>query len=375
MRKFYETHTLIQIITKILSITVVLIACIKIFHRIYPEFGAGVTKKDRKNYKKRTTSDYYNGFRFFYPTEWKRTGLTEDNRISKKESSPVDILPVNAPNLKKKSDIRQVSVTWFGHSTLLIQMHGKNILVDPVFCERASMFKFVGPKRYTEPPMTIEELPYIDVCLISHDHYDHLDMKSIKQIAKKTGRFLVPLGIDKHLIKIGIEEEKITNMTWWEEYELDGLTFVCTPCLHMSNRAIDDIREKLWSSWVLKDDYHQIYESGDTGYGGHFQEIQKRYGDFDLVMLDCAQYDKRWHTSHMYPEESAMAAVELRAKEVMPIHWCAFSLSSHGWDDPVERYVKAAEDKGLNLVTPKLGETMELKRVENFRECWWREYR
>ena len=378
---------------KVLVLIVILMVCGIAFRRLYPPFGAKVTGRDRDRYKSRTTSDYYDGARFYYPKEWRREGLTEDVRLSEKGSTPLDRLPVVRPditdlaeitdetdvtditNVTENADIQQIAVTWFGHSTILIRMHGKNILIDPVFCERASMFRFIGPKRFTKPPLTIGELPHIDICLISHDHYDHLDMRFIKQIADKTGHFLVPLGIEKHLIKKGIAAEKITDMAWWEAYEFDGLTFVCTPGLHMSNRLIDDVREKLWCSWVIKDAYHQIYESGDTGYGGHFQEIGQRYGEFDLVMLDCAQYNKKWHTSHMYPEESAMAAVELGAKTVMPIHWGAFALSSHGWDDPVERYVKAAREKGLDLVTPKPGETMTLRQAERFKECWWREYR
>ena len=360
---------------KILVIVAFIFAVAEIITRTYAEFGGRVGRADREEYKKRTDLSYYNGRKFSYPKEWREDGLSEDVRISEKETSPEEDLPVATPDFSGSQDKEKVSVTWFGHSTLLVQMNGKNILVDPIFRDRAFMVQFMGPKRFSRLPVSVDRLPHIDVVLTTHDHYDHLDMGSIKMLNEKTDLFIVPLGIDKHLIRWGIPENKIENMAWWEEKELSELTIICTPSRHTCNRSFDDSKEKLWSSWVLKDEFHQLYAGGDSGYGGHFKEIHKRFGDFDLVMLDDAQYDEMWHDWHMYPEETVMAAKELGAKEAMPIHWGAFVLSSHAWDDPVERYLIAAEKENLSLVTPKLGETVDLDKADDYRERWWKDLR
>lgn len=240
-------------------------------------------------------------------------------------------------------------------------MHGMNILIDPVFSERTSPVSFIGPKRFSKLPVEIDDLPELDVVVISHDHYDHLDMDSIKALDKKAKSFAVPLGVENHLKRWGVSSDKITELAWWEETEINGLTIACTPSRHFSGRRIIDADETLWASWVFKDDHYKIFESGDSGYGGHFEEIHNRYGDFDLVMIDCAQYNPQWHYVHMYPEEAAM-----------PIHWGAYVLSSHPWDAPPERFTAAAEELGMTVVTPHLGETMDPDSPENYGERWWK---
>lgn len=372
MRAFLKNHKVVKVLLWIIIVILAIVIFALIFMRAYPVFGGRPTSADREDYAKRAEG-YFDGKKFYYPSEWELTGITEDKRVSKKDTSPKDKLPVETPDFTMASD-DDVVITWLGHSSSLIQMHGKNILVDPVFAKRSSPFQWVGPARFTEPSITVDDLPEIDAVLITHDHYDHLDMDTIKALESKTAHYIVPLGIDKHITRWVKDDSKVTNLAWWESYDLDGLEIHCTPANHKSGRALDNQQTTLFCSWVLKDEYHQILESSDTGYGAHFEEIYKRFGDFDLFMPDSGQYSINWHYWHMFPEESALAAETLHAKAVMPIHWGAFVLSSHGWDDSPERITIACEEKDIEVITPKLCETMSLNSSENYHERWWRDY-
>jgi len=336
-----------------------------------PVFGGRASKEQQLDYEKRA-ANYADG-RFAYPETYIEEGLTEDVRVSTKERKPVEELPVVTPKIPTEPEIGRVYLTWLGHSTTLLQMHGLNVLFDPLFLKTASPVSFVGPERYSKAPMTVTELPQLDIVVITHDHYDHLEMKTIKQLDAKTELFIVPLGVENHLMRWGIAKEKIRAMAWWEEVEVDGLTIACTPARHYSSRRGIDGGKTLFASWVLKDEYHQIFESGDTGYGGHFKAIYEKYGDFDLVLTDCAQYNMQWHTIHMLPEEAVTACQTLSAKLSVPIHWGAYSLSDHAWDDPAERFVRAAEENGLAVSTPMLGETIDIDAVSGSSNRWWRQ--
>lgn len=364
-----------NILIKVLIIIIAVILAIAVFAflfiRLYPTFGGRADRADKQEYAERA-ENYIDG-KFTYPDEYDIEGLPSDVRVSDKYTSPKEKLPVETPSYDENPKIDEFNVTWLGHSNLLIQMHGMNILVDPMFGDRSSPVSFVGPKRFSDLPITIDELPHIDFVVISHDHYDHLHMDSIKQLDKITDRFIVPLGIENHLERWDISKDKITTTAWWDELDINGLTVACTPSRHFSNRGIADQGATLYCSWVFKDEYHQIYESGDTGYGGHFKAIHDKYGDFDFVMTDGAQYSQNWHYVHMYPEEAALACETLGAKAAMPVHWGAFVLSSHAWDDPAERFTKAAEQKGIEVVTPKLGETIRLETYKQYQQRWWRD--
>ena len=353
---------------KIIPLSLLITAFLLILKK--SDFGSLPTSSDRKKYNKRCL--HYNGRRFKYPTEWTEKGLDKDIRISPKSTMPKDELPVYIPDFSSVG-IEKVRITWFGHSTILMNIHGMNILFDPMFSERSSPFQRIGPRRFTRPSVSIKELPHIDIVMLSHDHYDHLDRSTVQQLVNKTDRFIVSLGIEKHLKRWCIPSSKISTLAWWEKIVINGLEIICTPSRHFSGRGLIGQNSTQWCSWVLKDKYHSIFNSCDGSIGGHFKAIREIFGKFDLALMECGQYNKNWHYSHLYPEEAVIAAEMIGAKKVMPIHWGAFVLSSHGWDDAPERFVIEAEKRNICVITPHLCETFSLDALPKS-NYWWRNY-
>lgn len=263
-------------------------------------------------------------------------------------------------------------LTWFGHSAFLLEIEGKKILLDPMLTDSPSPLGFMGPTRYTkELPIEIEKLPYIDAVILSHDHYDHLDYKTIQKIKDKTGAFFMPLGVGIHFREWGIEPGKIFELNWWDEITLDSLTLACTPSRHFSGRGLTDRSTTLWSSWVIIGKGKRIYFSGDSGYGPHFKEIGNKYGPFDVAMMECGQYNERWKAIHMMPEETVDAFMDVKGKLLMPIHWGAFTLALHSWTDPIERVTNRAAELGAAITTPKIGEPIILEDSSYPSSRWW----
>ncbi len=371
MKNFCHQHKVLTVLMIIGVILLLLVLLVFLFLKFWIPFGGTPTKSDRKNYAERA-SNFKNGK--FVPYEEMNLftpGTEKNNFLSNKGGKPKGDLPVVYPTLLENPKEEDLTVTWLGHSTILIQMQGMNILIDPVFSDITSPVRFVGPKRYSKMPIEIDELPEIDIVLITHDHYDHLDYQTIKKIDKKVKRYIVPLGIENHLERWNVSSSKITNMAWEEEINVQGLTIGCMPAKHYSGRKIIDSGNTLWASWVLKNDNYQIYDSGDSGYGSHFEDIYKKYGTFDLVLMDSGQYDQAWSNVHMNPEESVTASKVLHAEVAMPIHWGSFVLAHHPWDDPAESFTHYAKEKNLETVTPKIGETFSLANYQNYQEHWW----
>jgi L-ascorbate metabolism protein UlaG (beta-lactamase superfamily) len=270
---------------------------------------------------------------------------------------PATRLPVAAMQLTDAPLASGLSqVTWFGHSAFFLELEGKRLLFDPMLGSRPSPVSWAGSKRYShKPPVQPEDFKNIDAVILSHDHYDHLDYGSIRKLKDNVRRFIVPLGVRKRLIKWGVAADKITEHAWWDELTLDGLSFACTPARHFSGRGLFDRNSTLWCSWAITGRETKVFYSGDSGYGPHFKEIGSKYGPFDLTLMECGQYDKRWSTIHMMPEETVQAHLDVGGQLLIPVHWGAFTLAYHAWTDPVERVTKAALKHRVNVATPRMG--------------------
>ncbi|NEM97858.1 MBL fold metallo-hydrolase [Pontibacter burrus] len=284
---------------------------------------------------------------------------------------PIPVKAINPTRLQMPQDTATI-VTWLGHSSFIVEIDGKRLLLDPMLSDMASPFSFIGPERFAALPITVDELPTIDAVLISHDHYDHLDYSSIQKLNKKTGHFFVALGVGAHLERWGIPATKITELDWWQETNYKGLTFAATPSRHFSGRGLSDRMKTQWASWVIVGNDDRIFFSGDSGYFDGFKEIGNKYGPFDLTLVECGQYNELWSSIHMMPEQTVQAHLDLKGKLLMPIHWGAFSLAMHSWTDPIER--ASAEAKRLNvpMATPRIGESIVIGKNAPVK-AWWRE--
>lgn len=348
------------------------------YYYLSPQLGERMSEKDKAEYSK---SANFNGEYFvnnpatFQVTEydirneenslWKMLKGVENSRPSKE--LPVLTTPIKQL-MSKKNDYL---MSWLGHSTILMKVEGKVVLFDPMFSNKPTPHPLVGSSRYSDKlAFEIKDLPYVDVVMISHDHYDHLDYESIKELISKTKKFFVPLGVARHLRLWGVPEDQIVELDWWESGKVGDLELYLTPSQHFSGRSLTRA-DTLWGSWYIKAPRGNIYFSGDTGYGGHFKEIKERLGKVDLAFLESGQYNKAWAAIHMMPEETAKAAVDLEAKKMMPIHWGAFSLSIHSWYEPVERVAKEAERLKVPVFTPVMGELINIEKVNIDKEYWW----
>jgi len=287
-----------------------------------------------------------------------------------KNRKPSAVLPSVKTDLLKLDPKKNVLV-WFGHSSYFIQLDGKKILVDPVFSGAASPIKsttksFVGSDIYTT-----DDIPEIDFLFLSHDHWDHLDYETITKLKPKIKKIICSLGTGEHLERWGFNENKIIEKDWEEEVSLEkGFEATVTPARHFSGRGLRR-NKSLWASFVLITPTMKIFIGGDSGYGDHFAEIGNKYGPFDLAILECGQYDKNWKYIHMMPEETVMAALDLKAKKLLPAHWAKFALANHDWDDPIKRVVYAAKEKGIPLLRPMIGEEVNLNEGDQVFDAWW----
>jgi L-ascorbate metabolism protein UlaG (beta-lactamase superfamily) len=292
--------------------------------------------------------------------------------IGKKDNTePSEVIPFYDSDLKSVPPLKP-KITWFGHSTYLIQIKGKNILMDPVFSERTSPVQYAGSKRYrgTER-FSLEDLPSIDYVVISHDHYDHLDYETISQLKSKNIKFFTPLGVGSHLESWGIDSTKITEFDWWEGADISPeLKLIATPARHFSGRNLTNRNSTLWASYVLLSDAYRIYLGGDSGYDIHYKEIGDKYGPFDLVILESGQYHPFWPNIHMMPEETVQASIDLQAKVLLPVHWGKFTLALHAWDDPITRVEKKAAQLNVKITTPMIGESIIIDSLYPEKK-WW----
>jgi L-ascorbate metabolism protein UlaG (beta-lactamase superfamily) len=262
--------------------------------------------------------------------------------------------------------------TWLGHSTTLIEIDGARVLTDPVWSDRISPVPFVGPRRFQPAPVTMKELPPLDAILVSHDHYDHLDLPTVRELACLDVPFVTSLGVGARLEACGVRPERIVELDWWESARVGRLSFTATPARHFSGRSLFDRNRTLWSSWVVAGERHKIYFSGDTGLTPELRTIGSKEGPFDLVMLEIGAFHEAWGDIHLGPDNALVAHDMLGGGTLLPVHWGTFDLALHAWDDPIERLVTRAEKFSVRVVTPRLGRAIEPSR-ETLVDPWWRE--
>ncbi|GAA2094668.1 MBL fold metallo-hydrolase [Streptomyces albiaxialis] len=287
---------------------------------------------------------------------------------------PAGAIPLERPDLSAPpaSGLR---LTWLGHATVLAEIDGRRVLFDPVWGRRCSPFSFVGPKRLHPAPVPLSALGPLDAVVVSHDHYDHLDLPTIRALARSGARFAVPLGVGAHLERWGVPAARVDELDWHESAEVAGLTLTATPARHFCGRGLRDAQRALWASWTVAGPEHRVFHSGDTGYFPGFADIGGRYGPFDATMIQIGAYSEAfWPDIHMTPEEGVRAHLDLTRAEdpLLPIHWGTFNLALHPWAEPAERTLRAAAAAGVRAAAPVPGGSFEPSAEELPTDPWWR---
>lgn len=284
---------------------------------------------------------------------------------------PVDSLPSVKSDLLHLSPDTAVAV-WFGHSSSLIKIDGKTILIDPVFSGSISPLPWGGKAIKGSDVYTVEDLPAIDYLIISHDHYDHLDYKTIKALKAKTKYVVCGLGVGAHFERWGYTPDQLLERDWEETVAVaPGFTIHVLPARHKSGRSLSQ-SQNLWASYLIQSPSMKIYYSGDGGYDTHFKDIGKKYGPIDLALLENGQYNEAWHYVHMLPDETIQAAVDLKAKRVLPVHNSKFILARHPWDEPLEKVTELGKTNHIPVITPMIGEVVNLKDSTQTFKAWWK---
>jgi L-ascorbate metabolism protein UlaG (beta-lactamase superfamily) len=274
------------------------------------------------------------------------------------------------PDTFKTAPPSGLRVTWFGHSSILIEIDGKRVLTDPMWSERASPISWLGPKRWYPPALELRDLPALDAVVISHDHYDHLDYQTIRALDARGTRFVVPLGVGAHLEYWGVPAARIVELDWWEKTELGELGIVATPARHASGRFLTDKDATLWAGYAFVGPRHRAYYSGDTGSFPALGEIGERLGPFDVTLIEAGQYHRSWPDWHIGPEQAVRAHELVRGKVMLPVHWALLGLAYHGWTEPIERTVLAAGKQRAQLLTPRPGQAVEPTQFAQSSR-WW----
>jgi L-ascorbate metabolism protein UlaG (beta-lactamase superfamily) len=288
--------------------------------------------------------------------------------------STLPVVAVDAKALQSTPPSPGLRAFWIGHASVYVELDGVRLLVDPVFSEYASPFD-LGPRRFHRPPIALADLPPIDAVLITHDHYDHLDMTAAQELARRGAAFHVPLGIGAHLERWGVPGAQIREYEWWQEQALRGVRIVSTPTRHYSGRGLNRNRT-LWTSWSVIGARHRFYVSGDTGYADHFRAIGEKLGPFDLSFVKVGAYGPGagWADIHMSAEDAVRAHRDVRARRMVPVHWATFNLAFHAWDEPIRRTLMAAQEHKVEVLTPRIGEMMDADRPFAS-TAWWEQVR
>ncbi|MET9296530.1 MBL fold metallo-hydrolase [Streptomyces sp. NPDC003077] len=299
-----------------------------------------------------------------------RTQLSREGRLRR---APVGAVPLHRPAASDwaRPPASGLRLTWMGHSSVLAEIDGRRVLFDPVWGERCSPFTWAGPRRLHPVPVGLDALPPLDAVVVSHDHYDHLDMPTVRRLARTDAVFVVPLGIGADLEFWGVPAARIIELDWHESADVASLTLTATPAQHFCGRGLRGPQHTLWASWVVAGPEHRVYHSGDTGYFPGFAEIGAAHGPFDATMIQIGAYSEFWSDIHMTPEEGLRAHQDLGGGTLLPIHWGTFNLAPHPWAEPAERTVAAAYAAGAKVAVPVPGKPFE-PADEQVVEPWWR---
>lgn len=360
----------------LITLIIVIVLClVPVLYMQLPLFGAKASGERLKrmeespNYK---NGQFHNISNTFMMLDNKGMGRMMKRKFNEEKYGlrPKDKIPSIKSNLKNIAQDRDISI-WFGHSSYYIQIDGKRFLVDPVFSKHASpipvlISAFEGTSIYST-----YDMPEIDYLLITHDHYDHLDYKTIKKLKGRVKLVICGLGVGAHLERWGYPKEKIIEMDWGNSKEISkGFIINATPSRHFSGRRLKR-NSTLWLSFVLQTPSMNFFLSGDGGYDTHFAEIGKKFGRIDFAFLETGQYNEKWKFIHSLPEQVSLEAKELNATRVLPIHWGKFALADHNWKEPIEILSKISKENNIQLITPMIGEIVELKNENQIFSHWW----
>ena len=348
-------------------------------NQFFKQFGGRVTSDLLKRYEQ--SPNWRNGsFQNLEPTSL-GADLRELPKIiykqlrTKQDREPAQALPIAS---FKKEEFTAPSdhskFIWYGHSAIFMRMAGKNILIDPMLGPDTTPIAPIPTKRFSEGLLDmIDDFPTIDLLLMTHDHYDHLDLASIQKLKFKTRKYFVSLGVKRHLVSWGVSPDLVTEFDWWHHHDFDDIKITFTPTRHFSGRGITDRAKALWGGWVFESSNEKIWFSGDGGYGKHFNEIGQREGPFDLAFMECGQYNKDWHDIHLFPGEAVQAAMDAGVKKAMPVHWGAFALSyQHTWYEPPTDFVKAAKEYNVEYMLPEIGQIFSSGSSK--KDEWWKKF-
>ncbi|MFG3419450.1 MBL fold metallo-hydrolase [Micromonospora sp. NPDC049460] len=298
-------------------------------------------------------------------------GLIRELIFGKQKRRPSAPVPLLRPGAAPATDVtRELNVVWYGHASALIEIEGRKVLLDPVWSERCSPSARVGPRRLHEMPVRLDELPPVDAILISHDHYDHLDMATVRALTDlQSAPFLVPLGVGAHLDRWGVPAARIVELDWSESHRVAGLEITATAAQHFSGRGLR--RDgTLWGSWVVAGAHRKVFYTGDSGYFDGYAAIGAEHGPFDVTLMQIGAYDRAWPSIHMFPEEAVAAHLDLRGGLLLPVHWATFNLALHDWSEPVDRIWAEAKARDVRLAVPRPGERVVVDDPPAV-DGWW----
>ncbi len=376
---------LFKIFKMLIFLIAILITIIALYINLHPAFGDSPNAESMERIQQSTHFDGKH-FKNLINTNATSIGFSQDKRkIDRWALLKNFIFPPDGKNpeiIKSKKlnvkNLKNGDFVWLGHSTVLFKTNNTTIITDPVFHNAAPIPFAVTPFKMTNTPK-MEDLPFVNAVLISHDHYDHLDYRAIKYLKSKVGHFYVPLGVKAHLLRWGVANEKVSEYDWYEETNINNIKLVFTPSRHFSGRGILNHRKTLWGSWAVIAPKIKVYFSGDGGYSPEFAKIGQQFNGFDITFMEDGAYNVNWQHVHMLPEQSAQACIDVQTKVALPIHWGKFDLSTHKWNEPIKRLGKAlrqhndtvAEQQQIQLATPSIGEVFSLDSLPQSK--WWSE--